>query len=71
MEFRVGQIVAKCPGCGGTDFKPPEDEQSGPRMDYYCVGCGRASMYAKLVAQIGRESLRKRRERLTSEHASG
>ena len=25
MEFRVGQISAKCPGCGGTKFKIPQD----------------------------------------------
>ena len=43
MEFRVGQIIAKCPGCGGMQFKIPENEHSGPRMSYVCAGCGKAS----------------------------
>ena len=64
MEFRIGQISARCPGCGGTRFKIPEDEQSGPRMNYFCAACGRASEYAKLVSQIGREARRQRKERL-------
>jgi len=69
MEFRVGQISAKCPGCGGTKFKIPQDEHSGPRMNYVCAGCGNASEYSKLVTQIGRESLKQRKTRLSGERA--
>ena len=65
MEFRVGDIIAKCPGCGGTDFKPPEDEHSGPYMSYFCANCGSASIYAKLIEQIGREALRQKKARLS------
>ena len=54
MQFRVGQIIAKCPGCGGMQFKIPENEHSGPRMSYVCADCGKASEYSKLVTQIGR-----------------
>src|SRR5689334_22796591 len=66
MEFRVGRITAKCPSCGGTQFKLPADERSGPRMNYLCADCGRPVQYAKLVAQIGREAQRQRHERLSS-----
>jgi transposase-like protein len=69
MEFRVGQIIAKCPGCGGTRFKIPENEHSGPRMSYVCADCGKASEYSKLVTQIGREALRQRKTRLSGERA--
>ena len=69
MEFRVGQINAKCPGCGGTQFKIPEDEHSGPRMNYVCAACGKTEEYAKLIMQIGREALRKRKTRLSGERA--
>jgi hypothetical protein len=67
MEFRVGDILAKCPGCGGTDFKPPETEHSGPHMGYFCASCGSATIYAKLITQIGRETLRRKKERLSGE----
>ena len=66
MEFRIGRIVAKC-RCGGTEFKIPVDENSGPYMNYYCSSCGNPSQYSKLVTQIGREALRQRRERLSGD----
>lgn len=69
MEFRVGQISAKCPKCGATQFKIPRDEHSGPRMNYVCSDCGQASEYAKLVAQIGRAAVQQRKERLSGERA--
>ena len=63
MQFRVGQIVAKC-SCGSTDFKIPAEEQSGPHMNYMCADCGHITQYSKLVAQIGREASRQRKDRL-------
>jgi transposase-like protein len=55
MEFRVGNVTAKCPGCQGTDFTPPPEERSGPYMKYACASCGAAWTYARLIGQIGRE----------------
>ena len=69
MQFRVGDIIAKCPGCAGTDFKVPAEEHSGPRMNYLCAGCGSASMYSQLIGQIGREALRRKHERLGGQKA--
>lgn len=69
MEFRVGQISAKCPKCGATEFKIPLDEHSGPRMLYQCAGCGAGTEYARLVKQIGREVMAKRTVRLSGERA--
>jgi len=66
MEFRIGRIVAKCPHCGGTQFKIPTGERSGPHMNYLCAECGRPTPYAGLVAQIGHEAQRKRHERRSS-----
>lgn len=65
MEFRVGNIRAKCPGCGGTDFRPPPEEHSGPYMKYACAGCGSAWTYARLIGQIGRETVKRKNERLS------
>ena len=69
MEFRVGSISAKCPKCGATKFKIPRNEHSGPRMNYECEICGQATQYAKLITQIGRESMQKRKDRLSGERA--
>jgi hypothetical protein len=69
MQFRVGQIIAKCPGCGGAQFKIPEHEHSGPRMNYVCADCGKSSEYSKLVTQIGRQVLQQRKARLSGERA--
>jgi len=66
MQFRIGQITAKCPHCEGVEFTLPPDERSGPHMSYLCAGCGRPVQYSKLIAQIGREAQRHRRERLSS-----
>jgi len=48
MQFRVGQITAKCPHCEGVEFSIPADERSGPHMSYLCNGCKRPVQYAKL-----------------------
>jgi hypothetical protein len=60
MEFRVGNIRAKCPGCGGTDFVPPPGERSGPHMKYSCASCSASWTYARLIGQIGRETVRRK-----------
>ncbi len=69
MEFRVGQISAKCPKCGATRFKIPREEHSGPRMHYACEACGQQTQYAKLITQIGRAALDQRKHRLSGERA--
>jgi RNase P subunit RPR2 len=67
MEFRVGKVTAKCAGCGGTQFATLDDERSGPQMNHVCSSCGQTARYSQLIAQIGREALRQRRERLADE----
>ena len=63
MEFRVGQIKAKCPACGSTDFHKPDDKYSGPQVNYACTRCRSVTSYSRLIAQIGKESMRLRKER--------
>lgn len=67
MEFRVGNIRAQCPGCSGTDFMAPPSERAGPYMKYSCAGCGASWTYARLIGQIGRETTRRKNERLSSD----
>lgn len=63
MEFRVGQVSAKCPACGGKDFRQPETDFSGPQVNYACTRCRAVSPYSKLMAQVGKETSRLRKER--------
>jgi len=65
MEFRVGSIRAQCPGCGGSDFIAPPAERAGPYMKYACAGCGAGWTYARLIGQIGRETMRRKNGRLS------
>jgi hypothetical protein len=66
MEFRVGDIIAKCSGCGGTLFEPlHRNASSGPHSDFCCASCKRQTSYSELIRQIGKESARRSRERLT------
>lgn len=67
MEFRVGNIRAQCPGCGGTDFMAPPSERAGPYMKYSCAGCSASWTYARLIGQIGRETNKRRNAELTRE----
>ena len=67
MQFRIGQISAKCGGCGGTQFRIAGEKHTGPRMNYLCAQCGKVTQYAKLVMQIGREALKQRKTRLAGE----
>lgn len=60
MEFRVGNVRAQCPGCGGTDFMAPPSERAGPYMKYSCAGCSASWTYARLIGQIGRETTRRK-----------
>ena len=63
MEFRVGQVSAQCPACGGKDFRQPETDFSGPQVNYACTRCRAVSPYSKLMAQVGKETTRLRKER--------
>ncbi len=66
MEFRVGDIIAKCSGCGGTLFEPlHRNASSGPHSDFCCASCKRQTSYSELIRQIGKESARRSKERLT------
>lgn len=63
MELRVGEIKAQCPSCKGTEFRAPPGERAGPYMKYACTGCGGSWTYARLIGQIGRETLKRRNGR--------
>lgn len=66
MEFRVGDIIAKCAGCGGTLFEPlHRNASSSPHSDFCCASCKTQTSYSELIRQIGKETARRSKERLT------
>ena len=66
MEFRVGDIIAKCSGCGGILFEPLyRNASSGPHSDFCCASCKTQTSYSELIRRIGKEAARRSRERLT------
>jgi transcription initiation factor TFIIIB Brf1 subunit/transcription initiation factor TFIIB len=59
MEVRVGNIAAKCPDCGSTEFIAAAVE------DYLaCKGCGKTTARMQLLIQIGEEASRNATESL-------
>jgi hypothetical protein len=66
MEFRVGDIIAKCSGCGGTVFEPlHRNASSGPHSDFCCASCRAQTSYSVLIRQIGKETALRSKERLS------
>jgi transcription initiation factor TFIIIB Brf1 subunit/transcription initiation factor TFIIB len=59
MEVRVGEIAAKCPDCGSSDFVSTALEH-----ELACRGCGKTVARLQLLIQIGEEASRNATESL-------
>jgi hypothetical protein len=68
MEFRVGQVTARCPGCEATVFEEARQGQSF-QSRYRCSACNTEVTYAELIVQIGKLSAARSRVRLASVRA--
>ena len=55
MQFRIGNVSAKCSSCDSTQFRADPEDHSGPLARFYCAVCGTAMHYAGLIAQIGKQ----------------
>jgi transposase-like protein len=62
MEFRIGEITAKCPACTGVEFEASRLYYHGPQAEFRCIECGRTSLYCQLIVQIGDEALKRAKE---------
>ena len=63
MKLSVGQIEARCPGCGRHEF----EVRGGPlaiRSELFCLGCGVGTPYEALVNQIGEQAMKQANEAL-------
>jgi DNA-directed RNA polymerase subunit RPC12/RpoP len=68
MEFRVGQVTARCPKCEATVFEEARGGQS-IQSRYRCSGCTNEVTYSELIMQIGKLSAARSRLRLASVRA--
>jgi DNA-directed RNA polymerase subunit RPC12/RpoP len=70
MEFRVGQVTARCPSCEATVFDEGRNGQSF-QSKYRCARCETEVTYSELIVQIGKLSAARSRLRLASVRAQG
>jgi hypothetical protein len=59
MLISIGDITAKCPRCGGTDFEPLSAGSLRLASELKCTGCGARARYLALLDQIGEEAMRR------------
>jgi len=64
MEFKVGQITARCARCQGSVFEEQGRDGQRRQTKYSCAGCGAEVSYSELIMQIGRQSATRARQRL-------
>jgi NAD-dependent SIR2 family protein deacetylase len=63
MEFRVGQITARCEKCEGTVFEEQGRDSQRGQTRFSCARCGSEASYSELILQIGRQSASRSRQR--------
>jgi hypothetical protein len=59
MLINIGDIMAACRGCGGTDFEPLSRDPLRLSSELKCTGCGAKVKYLALLDQIGEEAMRR------------
>jgi len=63
MKLAVGQIEARCPGCGASDFNLRGAELE-MHSELFCVACGKATPYQALLNEIGEQAMQQANEAL-------
>lgn len=59
MKVSVGDVSARCLGCGGTEFEPAEPGELRLDSVLACAGCGARSSYEQMLNGIGEEAMRR------------
>ena len=59
MDFKVGDLWAKCLECGGVEFRPLDKPQADGNQKLACRICGTQTSRRALLAQIGDEAHKK------------
>lgn len=71
MIVGVGDITARCKGCGGTDFKALKPGQLRLRSLMICTACDRVATYMDLLDDIGEQAMRRANESLAKLRKNG
>lgn len=66
MEFKVGQITARCVKCQGSVFEEQGRDSQRGQTKFSCAACGSEASYSDLIMQIGRQSAGRSRQRPAS-----
>jgi len=65
MEVRLGNVVAHCPHCKGTEFVHMEPGTPFTMLsDLICGNCEISSTYCELILQISDQAMAEARRRL-------
>jgi hypothetical protein len=64
MLVSIGNISARCKGCGGKDFKILSAGALRLASVLACTNCGRETSYLDLLDSIGEEAMRLANEAL-------
>jgi hypothetical protein len=71
MLVSVGDINARCKGCGGTDFKALRQGELRLTSLMTCTACDRVTSYLDLLDDIGEQAMRRANESLTKLKKNG
>lgn len=64
MQVKVGDISARCKGCGGTEFRALTKGTMRLTTRLACNTCDRVASYLDLLDLIGEEAMRRANESL-------
>jgi hypothetical protein len=59
MQVSIGDITARCRGCGGTDFESSSAGALRLSTELKCTQCGAKVRYLSVLDQIGEEAMRR------------
>ena len=59
MQVSIGDITARCKGCGGSDFESLSAGALRLSTELKCSKCGEKVRYLSLLDQIGEEAMRR------------
>jgi hypothetical protein len=62
MEVRIGELVARCSACGGTQWNPVQSGDASMLALLACAGCGARITRGELVLQISSEAIKSAQE---------
>ena len=64
MIVVIRDVVARCAGCGATDFEPADGGALRLATRMTCKGCAKETTYRELLDQIGEEAMRRANDSL-------